>query len=136
MTRTFIQLSEAAFAAQYPLRTNHLNPNAVWAYGDGAGCFFETFGDELAFIRRQGLRTVWTLIDGDDGDLYLLSGFHFVNRLGYLISTVAVPEGVDIQIHIPMESEASVETGPSGGHKPRRSTALGNRPRAARHTDA
>jgi hypothetical protein len=102
MTNTIIDLSEDAFAAQYPLRTNHLNPTAGWACGEAAGCLFETFGEELAFVRRQDPRTVWTLIDGDDGDQYLQSGFHVVNRLGYLVSTVPVPEGATIQVHLSM----------------------------------
>jgi hypothetical protein len=115
MTNTLIELSEVAFAAQYPLRTNHLNPTACWAYGESAGCLFETFGDELAFIRNQNPRTVWTLIDGDDGDQYLLSGIHFVNRLGYLVSTVPVPEGTTIQVRIPMQSDGEAGT---AAHRP------------------
>jgi hypothetical protein len=52
---------------------------------------------------------VWTLVDGDDGDQYLLSGFHFVNRIGYLVSTVAVPEGLDINVRLPMQSPCDGE---------------------------
>src|SRR5690348_14429772 len=76
MTGTIIELSEDAFDTNYPLLTNHLNPTASWAYGEGIGCLFETYGEELAFVRRQDPRTVWTFIDGDDGDQYVLSGFH------------------------------------------------------------
>ncbi|HTU91466.1 MAG TPA: hypothetical protein VMF69_15395 [Gemmataceae bacterium] len=109
MTDTLIELTEEAFAALYPLRTNHLNPAAGWTNGQGAGCLFETYGEELAFIHSQNPRSVWTLIDGDDGDQRLLSGFHLVNRIGYLISTVPVPEGTTIQIHIPMQSKEVAE---------------------------
>ena len=56
MTDTIIELTEEAFDAQYPLRTNHLDPDAGWAFGDGAGCLFETYGEELAFVRRQDPR--------------------------------------------------------------------------------
>jgi len=103
MTTTLIEIDEDAFDASYPLRTNHLNPNASWAYGDGPGCLFETYGDELAFVRQQDPLTVWTLFDGDDGDQYLVSGFHYVNRIGYLISTVPLPAGIDVQVHLPMD---------------------------------
>jgi hypothetical protein len=104
MTDTIIELSEDDFDARYPLRTNHLNPSAGWAYGEEAGCLFETYGEELAFVRQQDPRTVWTFIDGDDGAQYVLSGFHLVNRIGYLISTVTVPEGTTIEVRIPMQS--------------------------------
>ena len=104
MTTTLIELSEDEFDRQYPLLKNHLNPNASWVYGEGPGCLFETYGDELAFVRQQDPSTVWTLVDGDDGDQYLLSGFHFVNRIGYLVSTIAVSESVDIEVRIPMQA--------------------------------
>ena len=106
MTDDLIEITEDEFDATYPLRTNHLRPDASWDYGDG-GCLFETCGEELAFVRSQDPRTVWTLVDGDDGDQYLVSGCHFVNRIGYLVSTIPVPEGTDIQVHIPMESDES-----------------------------
>ena len=102
MTTTFIEIDEDAFDALYPLRTNHLNPTASWAYGDGPGCLFETYGEELEFIRQQDPLTVWTFVDGDQ---YLVSGFHYVNRIGYLISTVPVQAGVDIQVRIPMDND-------------------------------
>jgi hypothetical protein len=103
MTNSLIEMSEEEFDAHYPLLTNHLNPHASWVYGEGPGCLFESYGEELAFVRQQDLRTIWTLVDGDDADQYVVSGYHFVNRIGYLISTVPVPDGIDIQVHIPME---------------------------------
>jgi hypothetical protein len=103
MPSTLIEMTEEDFDRQYPLLKNHLNPDAGWVYGEGPGCLFETYGDELEFVRHQDPATVWTLVDGDDGDQYLLSGFHFVNRIGYLISTVPVQNDVEIQVQIPME---------------------------------
>jgi len=105
MTTTLIEIDEDTFDALYPLRPNHLNPNASWGYSDGPGCLFETYGQELEFVRQQDPLTVWTLVDGDDGDQYLVSGIHFVNRIGYLISTVQVPTGVDIQVRIAMDND-------------------------------
>jgi hypothetical protein len=105
MTNAPIEMSEDEFDCQYPLLKNHLNPNASWVYGEGPGCLFETYGEELPFVRQQDPSTVWTLVDGDDGHQYVISGYHFVNRIGYLISTVSVPQDADIQVHIPMEAD-------------------------------
>jgi len=105
----FCEITEDEFNERYPLVENHLNPNAGWCLGDGRGCLFETYGEELDFVRRQDPRHVWTLIDGEDGDQHLTSGFHFVNRIGYLISTVAVPEGMGIQVHIRFEPDPEPE---------------------------
>jgi hypothetical protein len=100
-----IQLTEKEFAATYTLLPNHLNPNATWGYGDGAGCLFETYGEELEFVRKQDPATIWTLVDGDDGDMYVITGYHLVNRVGYLISTTPVPDDLDVEVHIPMNHD-------------------------------
>lgn len=105
MTTTIIEMTEDEFDDRYKLVPNHLNPNAGWAYGDGNGCLFETFGEELDYVRSQDPQTIWTLVDGSDGDLYLQSGYHFVNRIGYLLSTLPVPVGTEIQVRIPMSDD-------------------------------
>lgn len=102
MTGTFIELTEDEFDDRFPLVPNHINPSAGWALGDSGGCLFETYGEEFEFVRRHDPTKVWTLVDGDDGDIYVISGLHFVNRVGYLLSTVPVPENTTIQARMPM----------------------------------
>jgi len=109
MTDTLIELTEDEFDDTYPLMPNHINPSAGWAIGDTGGCLFETFGEEFAFVRRQDPRTIWTLVDGDDGDMYVTSGLHFVNRIGYLLSTIPIPDDVTIQVHLPMSHDEDDE---------------------------
>ena len=111
MTDTHLEITEDEFDRQYPLLPNYLNPNATWSLSDsGGGCLFETFGEELRFVREQDPRTIWTLLDGEDGDLYVASGFHFVNRLGYLISQAPVPEGVFIEVRLRSEADETETT--------------------------
>ena len=105
MTTTTTQLTEDEFDAKYPLLTNHLDPNASWSFGDGPGCLFATFGEELDFVRSQNPLTIWTLVDGDDGNQHVVSGYHLVNRIGYLISMVPFPEDADIVVTIPFDSD-------------------------------
>ncbi len=50
---------------------------------------FETYGEELDYVLRIAdtePRRVWTLVDGDDGNLYIVDGYHHVNRLNYFIT--------------------------------------------------
>lgn len=47
---------------------------------------FETFGDDLQFVSRQNKLKIWTVVEGDDGELYIVHGYHYVNRVGYLIT--------------------------------------------------
>ena len=49
------------------------------------GAWFETFGEEESFVRNANPKTVWTIVEGDEST-WLIAGFHFVNRLGYLIT--------------------------------------------------
>ncbi len=52
------------------------------------GCMFETYGEELEHVFKVHKETperVWTFIDCD-GEQYITSGFHLVNRLGYFIT--------------------------------------------------
>jgi len=32
------------------------------------------------------LEHVWTVVDGDDGDMYAIPGYHIVNKVGYVIT--------------------------------------------------
>jgi hypothetical protein len=100
MTDTDIELSEDAFAALFPLRTNHFNPGASGEHPDGGGCLFETYGKELAYVEQQDCRTIWTVTEDDDGNGQLESGYHAVNRIGYLLSTVPTPDGVNIHVRL------------------------------------
>jgi len=60
---------------------NHINKNASFG-----GCLFETYGEEREFVRQQATENIWTIIEGDDGELYTIAGFHFVNRIGFLLT--------------------------------------------------
>ena len=55
-----IDISEEAFAAIFKPTANHLNSNASFDWGDGCGTMFETYGDELAFVRTQAPDKVWS----------------------------------------------------------------------------
>lgn len=87
-----MQLSYEDWKQQYKPIPNHLNPNASYD-----GLLFETYGDESAFITAQPHNAVWTLLDCE-GKLVLGNGCHVVNRLGYVVTEVPVPEGVDIEV--------------------------------------
>ena len=59
----------------------------------------------MHFVRTQDPRTIWTLVDGDDDNQYLVSGYHLVNRIGYLISTIPFPDDAEIEVPILTNSD-------------------------------
>lgn len=58
--------------------------------------------DEALIDQAFAERRLWTMCDGDYDTLYYWSGAHYVNRIGYLITEVPVPEGeaffVDVEV--------------------------------------
>ena len=81
---THHELTEEDFFARFKPVLNPIDSNAGFD-----GCLFETFGEDLAYVQTQDPHLVWTVLDCD-GQLSIASGFHFVNRLGYLIASVPV----------------------------------------------
>jgi len=100
ITETFIEQTFESWLEEFKPITNHLDPNASFQDESGKGIMFETYGDEVEFVKKQDPRCIWTYGDGDDGGGYIWSGWHFVNRLGYFITEVPCPENTTIQIQV------------------------------------
>lgn len=65
------------------------------------GAMFETFGKELDFVLAQNEKapgTVWTLVEGDEGEMVIASGYHLVNRIGYFITEKALFDGLLVEV--------------------------------------
>lgn len=52
---------------------------------------FETYGEELTLVEKhlkeKGPEYVWTAINGEKSKMWLVPGFHRVDRLGYFLTT-------------------------------------------------
>ena len=75
-------------------------PNNYDEYASLDGLMFETYGDEVEFVKSQPENRIWMYGDGDDGGTYIWSGWGFVNRIGYLVSQIPFPENTTIQIKV------------------------------------
>lgn len=60
--------------------------NKISKYPDDSLIHFETYGEEVEFVKKQDPNHIWTEVDGDSGT-YIVSGFHFINRISYYITT-------------------------------------------------
>jgi hypothetical protein len=90
-------ISTETFVAEYlPLR-NPFDHSAAFCWGKGHGTMFETYGAELAYVRQQPKRTVWTLISENEV-LEIRSGFWRVNRLGFFVTEMPCPESYLIRV--------------------------------------
>lgn len=41
---------------------------------------------ELEAVRDADTHHVWTVVDGENGVMYALAGFHIVNQVGYVVT--------------------------------------------------
>jgi len=90
-------LTEDQFDEQFTLVENHIDNNASWG-----GAMFETFGEELDYVRMKAQKgnNVWTIIEGDDDSMFIVNGVHFVNRIGYLITREEWTEETEVEIDL------------------------------------
>jgi hypothetical protein len=95
MTNNFIELTFEEADEQFKFI-----PNNYDEYSSFDGLMFETYGDEVEFVKSQSPDKIWMYGQGDDGGLYIWSGWGFVNRIGYFISEKPVPDNTIIQIQV------------------------------------
>jgi len=93
----FVSLTWKQFEEQFRPIKNHL-------VNDPDSIMFETYGEELDFVRAQNPNTIWTYADGDYCS-YVSSGYHFVNRIGYHLTEVPFEEDTQYEIIISTEEE-------------------------------
>lgn len=95
-------MTEDEWAETYKPIQNHLNCRHGYCVR-GVSVLFETYGQELGFVRevaRVHPECVWTYMDDDNGNPCIGSGYSVVNRIGYFITEIpalGIPEEDFIQ---------------------------------------
>lgn len=74
------------------------------------GIGLETFGEDLELVKSLPATHLWTVVDGDDGEQWILTGIHTVNRICFLISEVP-HDWRDMQFRIPRRGYALTPLG-------------------------
>lgn len=83
-------------------------PLVIGDHASYNGWMLETYGADLERVQAADPACVWTVLAGDF-PICLASGFHHVNREGYVITEVPVPEGMTYEV--PGEESADEEDG-------------------------
>ncbi len=91
----FIEMTFEEADEQFKFMVNNYDDNASFE-----GLMFETYGDEVEYVKTKPENRIWMYGQGDDGGLYIWSGWGFVNRIGYFISENPVPDNTIIQIMV------------------------------------
>jgi len=103
----FIEMDFDEWCETYKPIKNHIDTNASFN-----GEMFETYGDEVEFVKQQDPAYIWTYGDGDDGGSYVWSGWSFVNRIGYFITEVPCDIDTDVQVLVSLDEEDEEEDTP------------------------
>ena len=84
------------FLEKYHPIKNHLDENAGYD-----GFMFDTFDEQLHYILQTNTHSpqnIWTLIEGENNDMWLSPGYHYIDRFGFIITKEPVDRnelGVD-----------------------------------------
>jgi hypothetical protein len=98
MSTKLIELTFDEWLETYKPITNHIDTNASFQNEEGEGIMFETYGEEVDFVKQQDPNRIWMYGSGDDGGTYIWSGCGFVNRLGYFITEVPFSDSEIVQV--------------------------------------
>jgi hypothetical protein len=96
------QLTEEQFDSMFTPQINHIERALADPDTDDedicsfSGCLYETFGSEIEYVLEMAkLNRVVTIIEGEDTEpdednethstIFYASGFHLVNRMGFLV---------------------------------------------------
>lgn len=93
-------VSYEEWAKHYKPMKNHIDTNAPYD-----GFMFETYGAEIEYVLLQvnssAIRRarVWTVVEcgNTTGDLYIVPGYHLVNRIGYFVTEKGIEPEMEKQ---------------------------------------
>jgi len=83
MIKIHLQLTWEEFEAQFKPIKNPINEDAALD-----GFMFETYEPEVTIVKSTDPLKIWTYGDGDDNCSLISEGWHYVNRLGYVLTEV------------------------------------------------
>ena len=70
-------------------------PNHLRKQHNGLELAYETYGEEVEYVKLQDEKNIWTEVDGDFGT-YIISGWHFINRIQYYITNKPWDDDIEI----------------------------------------
>lgn len=108
IVKKFLKLPEDEFYEKYTPTINHLVHDAPFG-----GTMYETYGVEIDFINdfkdSEHKAKLWTIVEAE-GKMFYVSGYHYVNRFGYIITEESVPENIEYEVELDADVEPQLCT--------------------------
>lgn len=58
---------------------------------------YETYGEDVEHVIKHDDNLIWTYLEGDSGSV-ITQGYHYVNRLGYYLTSVPWEPDVEYEV--------------------------------------
>ena len=87
----FVQMSEEEWIEKF---------KPIKAEPDRTNFEFDTHGDwdRMLEHRAKNVYCIWTMLDGEGSDLYIVQGTHRVNRMAYFVTEIPGEKDVEYEI--------------------------------------
>jgi hypothetical protein len=90
-----ITMTHEKWVDKYKPIENHFNGEE----GSYNNTLFEIYGQEVEHVKKQNSNNIWTLIYGENENVYIVSGWHIVNREGYFITEHSFNDNENITVN-------------------------------------
>jgi len=69
------------FFKKYNPQLNHFSSSP-----DDDNYTFEIFDEELEYVKKQNNKQIWTTVNCENEEFWIIPGYHIVNRMNYYIT--------------------------------------------------
>lgn len=73
-------------------------PGSSFDFGNGDTLIDGHRPEEVAALIAAPEGCIWTVIDGDEGGTFIVSGRHLVNRIGHIITEVPAVGDIEVEL--------------------------------------
>lgn len=67
-------------------------------YASEGGICYQPEGEELGFVRGHDPSCVWTKVIGFDGCVWLRSGYHYEDRVSFILTEQPIPPDTYVEV--------------------------------------
>lgn len=97
-----LKITEEEWGEKFKPTANKIVPGQGFDFSgaskDDNSSLYGTTDEERAELKRVGPNHVWTILEGDHDEIYIVNGIRHVNRIGYIITEEPWTEEYEIEL--------------------------------------
>ena len=101
-----MKITIAEWLEKFKPIANHLDENASWQDETGIGIMYETYGEELAFVKSMTQHDkVWVMYDTANGGVEISNGIYLGQPIGYFVTQEPYNQSTHISVTVIPDNE-------------------------------